>query len=118
MTNYMLSICIFNITTLSSYMSAVILPTINITGRESYWILSFLYKNISHVNNQHINLMIYRAFFNLIIFFNQIIIILQHSQYINYMFHMHYLPVLIMLNQHFYYPCYHIQRSDFKHVYC
>ena len=101
----MLSICIFNIT---------ILPTINITGRESYWIRSFLYKNISHVNNQHINLMIYRAFFNLIIFFNQIIIILQHSQYINSMFHTHYLPILTMLNQHFYYPCYHIKRSDIE----
>ena len=30
------------------------------------------------------------------------------------MFHMYYRPVLIMLNQHFYYPCYHIQRSDFE----
>ena len=114
----MLSICMFNITTLSSYMSAVILPTINIPSRKSYEVRSFLYKNISHVNNQHINLMIYRAFFNLIIFFNQIIIILQHSQYINSMFHIHYLHILIMLNQHFYYHCYHIKRSDFKHVYC
>ena len=49
-----LLICIFNITTLSSYMSAVILPTINITGRESYEVQSFRYKNISLINNQHI----------------------------------------------------------------
>ena len=68
--NYMLSICIFNITTLSSYMSAVILPTINIPGRKSYEVRSFQYKNISRANHQHINLMIYTAFLNLIIFFN------------------------------------------------
>ena len=49
----MLLICIFNITTL---------PTFNITGRESYGDGSFWYKNISRVNPQHINLMIYTAF--------------------------------------------------------
>ena len=57
----MLLIFIFNITTL---------PTFNITGRESYGDWSFWYKNKSRVNPQHINLMIYLALFNLIIFFN------------------------------------------------
>ena len=60
--DYMLSIWIFNITTLSSYMSAVILPTINIPGRKSYEVRSFQYKNISRVNHQHINVIIYTAF--------------------------------------------------------
>ena len=35
-------------------MSAVILPTINLTGRESYVVRSLQYKNISLINNQHI----------------------------------------------------------------
>ena len=51
MTNHRLYV--INITTLLTF---------NITGRKSYGDWSFWYKNISLVNPQHINLMIYKAF--------------------------------------------------------